>query len=530
MLATNTMDMNTAKPAVAPDMGLGGFEYYSLQDYKRMLWRRRWTIVSTTLITALLTAIVAYFVPNVYKASTIILVEPRKVPDSLVTSTATSASDRLSSLRQQVLSNTRLSQIIDEMGLYPEMKKHKTQEEIITQMLKDTEVEVVATSTGERGLGAFRISYSSKNPQSAAQVANRLASLFIVQNMKEREQQVLGTAQFMDKELTDLKKDLDGKQARLQAVRTKYMAELPESETVHMRAISSLELELRADMDALNRGQQQKVLLQSMLASTPAVVNLDTNSADAGGLQNQLAALQADRDQLLSRYGPDYPDVKSKTVEIQQLEQKLKDQQKASDVGKDAAIAPRSKNPVIESQLAALDGEMQKIALHEKMVKEQLEYHQSKLQVAPGLDQEMQQAKAEVDAAQDQYKKVQERKFTADMSQDMEARQQGERFVVLEPALPPEKPYQPDRPLINGIGFVAGLLLGIVVAFALELLDTTVKTQREVTEQLPVPIFGEIPWLPTAAGTRRQHMRSLVAAAANGVLALVFLAIVYITY
>src|SRR5579864_2121018 len=157
------MEMNTARTAGSGELGLGGFEYYSLQDYKRMFWRRRWWIVSTALIVALLTAIVAYFVPNQYKASTIILVEPRKVPDTLVSSTATSASERLSSLRQQVLSNTRLSQIIDEMGLYPEMKKHNTQQEIIAKMLKDTEVDVVATTSTDRGLGAFRISYISKN-------------------------------------------------------------------------------------------------------------------------------------------------------------------------------------------------------------------------------------------------------------------------------------------------------------------------------------------------------------------------------
>ena len=521
------MEMNTGRSTLTPDLGLGGFEYYGLQDYKRMLWRRKWTIVSTALITALLIAIVAYFVPNVYKASTVILVDPRKVPDAMVAPTATSAADRLSSLRQQVLSNTRLSQIIDEMGLYPEMKKTHAQEEIIAKMLKDTEVDVVATTTGERNLGAFRISYSSRSPKAAAEVANRLASLFIVENMKQREQQVLGTAEFMGRELAELKKELDEKQAKVEQVRTKYLSELPESESVHVRAISSLELELRSDMDTLNRDQQQKVLLQSMLASTPAVVNLDNSSPDAGGLQNQLASLQAERDQLLSHYGTNYPDVKAKTAEIEQVEQKLKEQQKAGAAG--SVGAPRSKNPVIESQLAALDSEIQRVTAHEKSLKEQIDFHQSKLQRAPGLDQELDRAKAEADGAQDQFKKLQERKFAADMSQDLEARQKGERFVVLEPALPPEKPFEPNRPLINGIGFLAGLMLGVVVAFALELLDSSVKTAREVTEQLPVPIFGEIPWLPTAAGTRRQHMNALVAAAANGVLALAFLAIVYVT-
>ena|SRR5579872_1628120 len=522
------MEMQTQNVANSPEIGLGGFEYYGLQDYRRMLWRRRWTIVSTTLILALTTAVVAYFIPNVYRASTVVLVEPRKVPDNLVSSTATSAVDRLSNLREQILSNTRLSQIIDEMGLYPEMKKHSPQEEIIKQMLKDTEVEVIASTTGNHTLNAFRISYSSKSPQAAAQVANRLASLFIVENMRQREQQVLGTAEFMDRELKDLKKDLDEKDAKVQAVKSRYIAELPESEAVHERALSALETELRADMDAMNRGAQQKSYLQTILATTPPVVNLDnsTGSDDAGALETQLASLQADRDQMLSHYGPEHPDVRKKNAEIETVQKKLDEVNKAS--GKKAPTT-HSRNPVVEGQIAALDAEMQRMAQHEKEVKEQIAFHESKLQRAPALSQELAAVESQADAARDQYKKLQERKFTADMSQDMEARQQGERFVVLEPALPPEKPAEPNRPLINGIGFAAAFIIGILVAFALEVMDSTVKTQREVTTQLPVPIFGEIPWLPTQAGTRRLRMRSLMAAAANGTLALLFLAIVYIT-
>lgn len=532
MLATN-MEMNTVKAASGADLGLGGLEYYSLQDYKRLFWRRRWTIVSTALIVSLLTAIVAYFVPNQYKASTIILVEPRKVPDSLVSSTATSASERLSSLRQQVLSNTRLSQIIDEMGLYPDMKKHSTQQEIIAKMLKDTEVDVVATTSTDRGLGAFRISYISKNPQAAAQVANRLASLFIVENMKEREQQVMGTAEFLDRELAEAKKDLDEKTAKVQQVKTKYVSELPESENVHIQALSTLQTELRADNDAMNRAQQSKLYLQSLLASTPGVVNLDANSSspEAGGLQTQLATLEADRDQLLAHYGPEYPDVRKKNEEIKQVEDKIADLNKAAAAGKvSSTTVPHSKNPVVESQLAALDSEMQRLAAQQKEVRSMIEFHQSKLERAPALDQELERVKTDADAAQIRFTKLQERKYTADMSQDLEARQKGERFVVLEPALPPDRPYEPNRPLINGVGFLAGILVGFLLAFVLEFTDSTVKTQREVTEQFPLPVFGEIPWLPTEAGLRRQHVRSFVAATANGVLALAFLAMVYLTF
>jgi polysaccharide biosynthesis transport protein len=519
------MENTRNNTANAGSIGLEGFEYYGLQDYGRMLWRRRWTIVSVTLALALLTAVVAYFIPNVYSASTVILVDPRKVPDSLVSSTALSAADRLSSLREQVLSNTSLSQIIDELGLYPDMKKHAPQEEVIAQMLKDTTVEIIATTSGQHGLGAFRITYRSKNPQSAAQVANRLASLFIVQNIKEREQQVQGTAEFMDRELAEAKKDLDEKDSKVQQVKTKYMEELPESEAAHSRALSSLELDMRADMDALNRGQQQKTLLQSMLASTPTVVNLDEANPQTSSLESQLAAIQGERDQLMSHYGPEYPDVRKKTSEIQDLEKKIKEMKSA---GK-STDAPRSRNPVLEAQIGAIDAEMQKTNDHLKQLKEQVAYHQGKLSRAPALDQELATVQAAAESARERYKHLEERKFAADMSSDMETRQKAERFVVLEPALPPEKPVLPNRPLINLLGFLGGLLVAVATTFVLEVMDTTVKTPLEVTEKLPVPIFGEIPWLPTEAGLRREHMRSLLAAAANSVLALLFVAVVYMT-
>src|SRR4029077_10734833 len=119
----------------------GGLEYYGLRDYKRLLLSRKWVITSVTLAVALLTSMVVYFLPNVYKAETILMVDPGKVPESYVKSTATvSAAERLALLRQQILSNTRLAQIIDEMNLYSKAKKTQTQDEIVRQMREDIEL------------------------------------------------------------------------------------------------------------------------------------------------------------------------------------------------------------------------------------------------------------------------------------------------------------------------------------------------------------------------------------------------------
>jgi protein tyrosine kinase modulator len=525
--------MNTHKQESGVGFGLGGLESFGLADYKRLLLSRKWTIISAALTIALITSVVAHFLPNRYKATTVIMIDPGKVPESYVKSTATlSAAARLTILNQEILSNTRLLQIIDELGLYRDLK-NKGQEEILVGMRKDIEVAAVPLLPELAGIArtltAFTVAYTSETPAASARVANRLASLFIEENMKSREEQVLGTAEFVDRQLEKTEKDLAEKGKNIQQLRTRFVSDLPESQNVHVQALASLQLELRAEMDGASRAQQQKMYLQSLLADTPAVVDLDTSGGSMdSGAQTQLARLQAEQDQLRSRYGPDYPDVKKNATEIVRLEQQIKEQEKSA-ASVPAPVAPQRHNPVIESQLAALEDEIQQHLQREKDLKAQIDYHQSKLELAPRIQQRLATATRDYDNAEQNYKRLQGSKFSADMSTDMETRQKSERFSILEPAQPPERPSQPNRLLISLSGLAGGLLIGLFSAVALEIMDTTVKTEREVSEQIQVPIFGEIGWLTTNAGRRRQRLRTLMATSGNAVLALAYLAVLVVS-
>src|SRR6516225_10963541 len=104
-------------------IGLSGLEYFGPQDYRQLLRRSKWLMVTATLVVALMIAIGAYLFPNLYLATTVIVVDPEKVPEGLVKSTATiDANERLAMLQEQILSTTRLGQVIDELGLYKHLK------------------------------------------------------------------------------------------------------------------------------------------------------------------------------------------------------------------------------------------------------------------------------------------------------------------------------------------------------------------------------------------------------------------------
>src|SRR5947207_11695161 len=71
----------------------------------------------------------------------------------------------------------------------------------------------------------------------------------------------------------------------------------------------------------------------------------------------------------------------------------------------------------------------------------------------------------------------------------------GNRVVwdITQPAEEPSKPYQPRPTLYGAAAALFGLILGLLLAIALELLDTTLKTPSEVNQYLGMSTLGVIP-------------------------------------
>jgi uncharacterized protein involved in exopolysaccharide biosynthesis len=143
--------------------------------------------------------------PKVYKATTLILVQPQRVPEAYVRPTITDPmTSRLNTIGQEILSRTRLEKVIQEFNLYPELQNKTPMEDIIDRMRKAIEVKVqnslrderLNERINERITNSFSISYQGKEPRTVMMVANKLASLFIEENLKVRESQAEGTSEF----------------------------------------------------------------------------------------------------------------------------------------------------------------------------------------------------------------------------------------------------------------------------------------------------------------------------------------------
>jgi uncharacterized protein involved in exopolysaccharide biosynthesis len=205
---------------------------YNIEDYKEIFLRRRLFFIIPLVVVFLGACLWCAIAPRKYEASTLVLVIPQRVPSELVRSTVTTGiTERLNAISQEIMSRTRLEAVIDEMNLFPNESKKVDRDALVAMVRSNITVDISRRAPGPETGGYFSIKYTPKDPQVAAAVANRLSSLFIEENLKQREQQAVGTTEFLASELAVTKEKLEKQGQILSEYKRRHMGSLPEQGT-----------------------------------------------------------------------------------------------------------------------------------------------------------------------------------------------------------------------------------------------------------------------------------------------------------
>jgi succinoglycan biosynthesis transport protein ExoP len=524
----------------------------SPEHYWRILLHRKWRVIAVFLLVSAGTAIGSYFLPDTYTSETLILVDPQKVPESYVKSTVTGdVRNRLGTLSQQILSATRLQKIIDTLNLYPVERKNLAREDLITMMRGHIGVTVVSDFGASQDLQAFRISFSGKDPRVVAQVANDLASLFIDENLKAREQQATGTTEFLQNQLQEARKSLEMQEAKLKEFRLKHIGEMPEQQAADLQILGQLQSQQQLEGDALARADQQKSMIQSMMSQSSApVVDLDRGEMQkpAGGSGSEgneakaappkpVNSVRAQLEALLARgYTEGHPSVKKLRAELAD-EDSRKEAAPVPEPPPDAIKAPAPvepaprvrrtvptpvayTNPVLQSQLSTLEAEIGKHKQEQQRLAKLIGTYQVKLEAIPVREQEVAELVRDYEISKGHYSQLLNSQLSAETATQLEIRQKGEKFSILDPAQPAERPSSPNRKLLNAGGSVAGLGLGLLFALLSEFLGMSITTPEQITESTSIPVLEVIPVIQTQKDRNIRRQR-LVWATASGLVVFV---------
>src|SRR5215467_4897416 len=228
--------------------------------YWNILVRHKWQVAITTLALMLVFSVIIAKLPNVYEATTTILVDPQQVPEKYVSAVVSSDPyARLNTITQQVLSRSRLQEIINQLDLYPEDRKTRSPEELVEEMRRDVSL-VVKQGSGQE-LSTFSLTYQGRQPTQVAAVANELAASFIKWSIASRVEQVSGTKDFLSTELQAAKQGLERQESNLRQFKMSHLGETPDQTANNLQALGGLRAGLQANADAMNRLDQEKIML-----------------------------------------------------------------------------------------------------------------------------------------------------------------------------------------------------------------------------------------------------------------------------
>jgi polysaccharide chain length determinant protein (PEP-CTERM system associated) len=494
-------------------------------DYWTIAVRQRWFLLGPFFALGLLGFAAALIWPERYRSEALILVEQQKVPEQYVTPNVVgNLQDRLQSMKEQILSRTRLQHLIEQFDLYPKGRAGMTTTELVEMMRKDITIEPEKgpTQTGE--LTAFRITYIAPEAKVAQQVVNELTSLCIADNLRARDQQSTDTTQFLKNQLADARQRLAETEQRLRDYKMAYLGELPEQEQSNLQILSSLEAQLNAASAELDRLEQDKTYLESMKAGYKSLGPAVSSHPGDASRPESLPDLRAKLADLQAKYTDRYPEVISTKEEIARLQAIQQQQQKSSEEddsvksgGADAPIGDSTQPGQIEmdSRLKAVRVDIEDRQKEVASLRQKIRSTEAHLNLIPVREQQLAEVSRDYDNAKTQYQSLLQKESQSALATNLEKRQEGEQFRIIDPASLPEKPVKPNRAEISFGGWLLGLMAGIGLAALKEVANTRLDGEEDVSKVSPLPILVSIPDLPSpwkdAVASRNRLIEALTA-------------------
>jgi polysaccharide chain length determinant protein (PEP-CTERM system associated) len=455
---------------------------------------------------------------NQYRSEASILIMAQEVPNEYVRSTISAKlEERLHSISQQILSHASLEQLVREFDLYPQARTNGAPDEEAMAKMKRSVVVQIAKGAPRRNDGTlFQVSFSYTDPVVAQKVTERLAALFISENLQEREATAKATNAFLEQQLAETRERLIEQEQLLKEYRAEHSGELPSQLEYNARELDRLQARI-GDLDnGLTADRRRRAVLERLLAEASAASTMVTadnravtvNSETATRLQAAVLELQTLELQLKA----EHPDVVRQRRKIRELQAQLAAESTGAvettprPVTRDA-IERQARITEMRAEMAGLDRDIVHRENEVSKLRNQVVPLQRRIEATPAREAELVGITRDYQALQDHYNTLLNRSQDSKVAANLESNRIAEQFRMIEPPRVPKRPYSPDRMRITLIGALIGLALGFGISALLEYQNNTLRTEDEVKAALGLPVLATVPLMSSSSLARPSFRR-----------------------
>lgn len=400
--------------------------------------------------------------------------------------------------------------LASEFGLYAQQRRAGASETALVEQMRSDISIVPAPTRSPNSVATLRVIFQGTSPKLAAQVANRLSWLLVLEDARERESGAAATAQFLAEQTTSPRRRVESVEAALRDFKVRYSGETPEHEESLKASARSLREELKSLRRSALRLEQERIVLEQAvktaagpehaISSAPQAPPAEAPPAESRSeqLRSRLALLRA-------VYKDDHPYVRRLLAElahVQELEKAAKAhpaEQSEPSAGQRAGNGwhGRSEQPALASgdslahyreRLSMLDQQLQNLAVQQAQRAAELGSVEQRLSSLPLRRQQMASLLRDQASYSADLKLLAGKKTSAETAAAMETHCPPERLSVLDEARIPTRPFGPDRGLVALAASLAALGIAAVVALA----QGIAQGQRLGAFSLPWWIAGDL--------------------------------------
>lgn len=529
----------------------------SIGEYISAIKRRKYHLIIPALVIFLLSAFAAYVWPPTYQSTATILIEEQEIPKDLVRSTITSfASQQIQVIRQRTMTIQNIMQLVEKYQLFDESElRRRPKTELAKEFQDNVKLDVISADVVDPQSGrpreatiAFSLSFSHGEPVKAQKVTNELVTLYLNENLRSRTEKSENTSDFLREEAKSLSIKLSKLQSNLAKFKAENEGSLPELHQYNINMVDRLEQEKSNNELRVNDLKKRLIELKSRITQIPkfAPSVLATGETILND-RERLRSLESEYRRTASVYNGSHPDVvrlkreidllklsvgdisdkeKRKLIRVERdklsamqtkyrsnhpelLAQKRKVEQlneeysaRKSDIGKKDDTPDNPSYLILDTQIKTAESEVDILLTKNNQLDQKISEYEKLLSVAPIVERDYILLIRNLEATQLKENEIKAKLMEAELSTNLEQGRKGERFLLIQPPVLPEKPISPNRIAIIIIGLVFGIGVGLAIVLLLDTLDPSVRGDRDVFMVTGVAPLVSIPLMKSEESLR----------------------------
>lgn len=476
----------------------------TLNDYVNVI-KRRFPYVAGFFFLALLAATaIALKLPSVFQSSATILIESQQVQSDATEAKEKYTSDRFEALKKVVMSNDNLFKIVDKYKLYGFDKKPRPREDMAQALRANIKADLLkAQAEGWEGAPTFalEISYNYYKPEETYNVTNDIVKLFMDENDRTGKVRATDTAEFYGKEAEKQKIALLKIEKEVANYKQKHSNSLPQNRDMQLESLDRLELDLRDTQRQYSATQAELRSLDVSLESAKAGIGLAALEPGAAvpGVP-ELERLKSELEKLNSLYSENHPSVRALKRRIETIEK---------NATPDAAPKPvtTAKSVMVakvQAQIDSANARLKSLEREEASIRVKMSQTEGRVMQSAQTEGELGTLLRDYENAKAAYAELKVKQDNAKIAKNIEMQNKGERFVISEAPVLPQKPIKPNRALLLLAGFFGALAGAIGLAIFMEALDKRVRGVDALASIMKIQPMASIPYITNLAEVQRK--------------------------